>query len=165
MSYKSLYVVCLFVFYIIGCSTDSTNDSIFPVPPTIDEADDNQNNNALANLPAPVSDPVSDPVSEHLPDFHGEHISGKLDRSKSDYRTKYINRETFAYYHTLALGIEDSLLIRIILSQPAPGITPDLGPVITDGDILLVKLDKLREPGIWDGVLMKNLTTNFSFGK
>ena len=47
MSYKSLYVVCLVVFCIIGCSTDSTNDSIFPVPPTVDapttdEVDDNQ---------------------------------------------------------------------------------------------------------------------------
>ena len=161
MSYKSLYVVCLLVFYIIGCSTDSTNDSIFPVPPTIDEADDNQNNNSLANLP----DPVSEPVSEHLPDFHGEHISGKLDKSKSDYRHKRINGKSFGYYYTLTLGIDDSLLIRIILSEPAPGITPDLGKVITDEDILLVKLDQLREPGIWDGVLVKNLTTNFSFGK
>ena len=57
MSYKSLYVVCLLVFYIIGCSTDSTDDSIFPVPPTIDEADDNQNNNASADPPAPIIEP------------------------------------------------------------------------------------------------------------
>ena len=39
MAYKSLYVVSLLVFYILGCSTDSTNDSIFPVPPTVDEED------------------------------------------------------------------------------------------------------------------------------
>ncbi len=163
MLYNSL-CVCLLVLCVIGCSMDSTDDeSIFPVPPTIDEADDNPNNNALADLP----DPVSEPVSEHLPvpDFHGEHISGKLDKSKSDYRHKSINGKGFGYYYTLALEIEDSLLIRIILSEPAPGITPDLGKVITDEDILLVKLDQLREPGIWDGVLVKNLTTNYSFGK
>ena len=164
MSYKSLSVMCLVVFCMIGCSTDSTNDSIFPVPPTVDapttdEADDTPNNNASANLP----DPIIEPVEEHLPDFHGEYISGKLDKSKSDFRFKRINGKGFGYYYTLALELDDSLLIRIILSEPAPGITPDLGQVIDDEDILLVKLDKLRKPGIWDGVLVKNVTTNFSF--
>ena len=38
MAYKILYVMCLLVFSVIGCSTDSTDDkSIFPVPPTIPE--------------------------------------------------------------------------------------------------------------------------------
>ena len=74
MSYKSLYIVCLLVFYIIGCSTDSTNDSIFPVPPTVDEEGNSQNNNSLENLP----EPIIEPVIERLPDFHGEYVSGKL---------------------------------------------------------------------------------------
>ena len=161
MSYKSLYVVCLLVFYILGCSTDSRNDSIFPVPPTVDEEDNNENNNSLANL----SDPIIEPVIERLPDFHGEYVSGKLDKSKSDFRLKRINGKSFGYYHTLALGIDDAILIRIVLSEAAPGITPDLGQVITDEDILLVKLERLREPGIWEGGLVKNLTTNFSFDK
>ena len=161
MSYKCLYVVSLLVFYILGCSTDSTNDSIFPVPPTIDEEDNNQNNNSLASLP----DPIIEPALECLSDFQGEYISGKLDRSKSDYRRKSINQKAFEYYYTLALEIDESILIRIVLSEAAPGITPDLGRVITNEDILLVKLDRLREPGIWEGVLVKNLTTNFSFGK
>lgn len=161
MSYKSLYVVYLLVFYILGCSTDSTNDSIFPVPPTIDEEDNGQNNNSLANLP----DPITEPAVECLPDFQGEYISGKLDRSKSDYRRKNINQKLFEYYYTLALAIDESILIQIVLSEAAPGITPDLGRVITDEDILLVKLEQLKEPGIWEGVLVKNLTTNFSFGK
>ena len=159
MSYKSLYVVCLLVFYIIGCSTDSTNDTIFPLPPTVDEEDNNENNNSLANLP----DPIIEPVIECLPDFHGEYVSGKLDSSKSDYRLKHINQKAFGYYYTLVLGIDDSIFIQIILSEAAPSITPDLGRVITDEDILLVKLERLREPGIWEGVLVKNLTTNFSF--
>ncbi len=161
MSYKSLYIVCLLVFYILGCSTDSTNDSIFPVPPTVDGEGNNENNNSLENLP----EPIIEPIIERLPDFHGEYVSGKLDKSKSDFRLKRINGKSFGYYHTLALGIDDSILIRIVLSEAAPGITPDLGQVITDEDILLVKLDRLREPGIWEGVLVKNLTTNFSFGK
>ena len=163
MSYKSLYVVCLLVFYIIGCSTDSTNDTIFPVPPTVDEEDNNQNNNSLANLPDPIIEPTIEPVIECLPDFQGEYISGKLDSSKSDYRQKHINQKAFGYYYTLVLGIDDSIFIQIILSEAAPGITPDLGRVITDEDILLVKLEQLREPGVWEGVLVKNLTTNFSF--
>ena len=161
MSYKSLYIVCLLVFYILGCSTDSRNDSIFPVPPTVDEEDNNRNNNSLANL----SDPIIEPAIECLPDFQGEYVSGKLDKSKSDYRRKSINLKTFEYYYTLALEIDESILIQIVLSEAAPGITPDLGAVITNEDILLVKLDRLREPGIWEGVLVKNLTTNFSFGK
>ena len=161
MAYKSLYVVSLLVFYILGCSTDSTNDSIFPVPPTVDEEDNTQNNNSLADL----SDPIIEPAIECLPDFHGEYVSGKLDKSKSDYRVKHINQKAFGYYYTLVLEIDDSILIRIVLSETAPGRTPDLGLVITDEDILLVKLERLKKPGIWEGVLVKNLTTNFSFGK
>lgn len=161
MPYKSLYALCLMVFYVIGCSTDTTNDSIFPVPPTVDAEDNNPNNNSLEKLP----EPTIEPVIERLPDFHGEYVSGKLDHFKSDFRLKRINGKSFGYYHTLALGIDDAILIRIVLSEAAPGITPDLGQVITDEDLLLVKLDRLKEPGIWNGVLVKNLTTNFSFGK
>ena len=159
MPYKTLFVMCLLVFHIIGCAMDNTNDSIFPVPPTVDEEDKNQDNNSLENLP----DSIIEPVIECLPDFHGEYISGKLDKSKSDYRRKHINRKTFVYYYALALEIDESILIQIVLVEAAPGVTPDLGQVITNEDILLVRLDRLREPGIWDGVLVKNLTTNFSF--
>ena len=88
-----------------------------------------------------------------------------MDKSKSDYRRTNINRKAFEYYYTLALEIDDSILIRIVLSEAAPGRTPDLGRVITHEDILLVKLEGLKKPGIWEGVLVKNLTTNFSFGK
>lgn len=161
MAYKTLCVMCLLVFHSIGCSTDSTNESIFPVPPTVDTEDNNPNTNASADLP----DPISEPAIECLPDFQGEYISGKLDRSKSDSRRKNINQKVFEYYYTLALEIDESILIQIVLAEAAPGRTPDLGQVITDEDILLVKLEQLREPGIWEGVLVKNLTTNFSFTK
>ena len=68
MSYKSLYVVCLLVFYIMGCSTDSTDDvSIFPVPPTIPEETKEATppaiDNAVVNplIPQPI---VEEPVIE-----------------------------------------------------------------------------------------------------
>lgn len=38
MAYKTSFALCLLIFHIIGCSTDSSDDaSIFPVPPTIPE--------------------------------------------------------------------------------------------------------------------------------
>ena len=162
MVYK-LLCVYLLIGCVIACSTDSTNDSIFPVPPTVDEENNNQNNNntSLETL----TEPIVEPAIECLPDFHGEFVSGKLDKSKSDFRLKRINAKSFGYYYTLALGIDDTILIQIVLSEIAPGITPDLGQIIKDEDLLLVKLERLREPGIWEGVLVKNLTTNFSFGK
>lgn len=161
MLYNAL-CLCLLMCCVIACTSQNRDDSIFPVPPTGTEednnlahGDNNENNNSSENLP--------EPVIECLPDFHGEYISGKLDRSKSDYRRKSINQKTFAYYYTLALEINDSILIQIVLAEAAPSITPELGHVITDEDILLVRLDRLKEPGIWEGVLVKNLTTNFSF--
>ena len=161
MLYNTL-CVCLLMCCVIACTSQNRDDSIFPVPPTVAEednnlvqGDNNENNNASENLP--------EPVIECLPGFQGEYVSGKLDKSKSDYRRKSINGKTFEYYYTLALGINDAILIQIVLSEAAPSITPDLGHVITNEDILLVRLERLREPGIWDGVLVKNLTTNFSF--
>lgn len=156
--------ICLLMCCVIACTSQNTDDSIFPVPQPVAEedsnlaqGDNNENNNSSENLP--------EPVVECLPDFHGEYISGELDNSKSDYRRKRINTKIFGYYYTLALKINDASLIQIVLAEAAPGITPDLGQVITDEDILLVRLERLREPGIWDGVLVKNLTTNFSFDK
>lgn len=161
MLYNAL-CMCLLMCCVVACTSQNRDDSIFPVPPAVAEEDNNlaqednnENNNSSENLP--------DPVVGCLPDFHGEYISGKLDKSKSDYKRKRINTKTFEYYYILALEIDESILIQIVLVEAAPGITPDLGQVITDEDILLVRLDQLREPGIWDGVLVKNLTTNFSF--
>ena len=68
MSYKPLYVMCILVFYVMGCSTDSTDDqSIFPVPPIIPEkkkeATTPEIDNEVVNplIPQPI---VEEPVIE-----------------------------------------------------------------------------------------------------
>ncbi len=70
MSYKTLFVMCLLVFYVIGCSTDNTdNESIFPVPPTIPEETEEATPPAIDNtvvdplIPQPI---VEEPVVEEL---------------------------------------------------------------------------------------------------
>ena len=68
MSYKSLYVMCLLVFYVMGCSTDSTDDeSIFPVPPIISEEKQEATTPKIPVevVPPPVPQPiVEEPVVE-----------------------------------------------------------------------------------------------------
>lgn len=68
MPYKSLYVMCLMVFYVIGCSTDSTDDeSIFPVPPIIAEEEQTPTPPVIPAqvVPPPVPQPiVEEPLVE-----------------------------------------------------------------------------------------------------
>lgn len=68
MVYKTLYVMCLLVFYMIGCSTDNTDDaSIFPVPPTIPEETQEATPPAIPVQVVPPSVPqpiVEEPVIE-----------------------------------------------------------------------------------------------------
>ena len=166
MLYKSLCIY-LWICCVIGCTTQSTSDeevdSIFPTPPTITQDDSTPGLSATQIQNLPENQENQDELAECLPDFHGEYISGELDKSNSDYRRKHINQKLFAYYYTLALRIDDATRIQILLPEAAPAQTPDLGVVISPEDILLVKLIRLSEPGIWEGVLVKNLTTNFSF--
>lgn len=60
--------MCLLVFYVIGCSTDSTEDaSIFPVPPTIPEEEQEVTHPEIPIevLPPPIPQPiVEEPVIE-----------------------------------------------------------------------------------------------------
>ena len=68
MAYKFLYVMCLLVFYVIGCSTDNTEDaSIFPVPPIIleEEQEVTPPEIPVEVLPPPIPQPVvEEPVIE-----------------------------------------------------------------------------------------------------
>ncbi len=68
MSYKSLYAMCLLAFYVIGCSTDSTDDeSIFPVPPIIAEEEQEATPPVIPVevVPPPIQQPiVENPVIE-----------------------------------------------------------------------------------------------------
>lgn len=53
--------MCLLVFYILGCSTDSTdNESIFPVPPIISEEEQEVTPPRLPveMVPPPVPQPI-----------------------------------------------------------------------------------------------------------
>lgn len=77
MAYKTLFVMCLLMFYVIGCSTDSTgNESIFPVPPTIAEE-----GNESTPLEIPNPPPVQQPVVEVEPEVEQEEA---IEREKEE---------------------------------------------------------------------------------
>lgn len=98
-----------------------------------------------------------------LPDFHGELISGELNSNGSNYRSIAVNEKTLSYYYTLNLLIDESIYINVVLEEAALARSDEVGIQIKDEDFLLVKLDRLLEPGIWHGTLVKNLTRNISF--
>lgn len=76
MAYKTLFVMCLLMFYVIGCSTDSTDDeSIFPVPPTIVEE---ENESTPLEIPNP---PIQQPVVEVKPEVEQEEA---IEREKEE---------------------------------------------------------------------------------
>lgn len=101
--------------------------------------------------------------AECLPDFHGDLISGTLNREGSDHKRISVNQKAIIYYYTLNLLIDDSIYINVVLEEAALARSDEVGVQITDEDFLLVKLDRLLEPGIWQGTLVKNLTRNISF--
>ena len=66
MSYKFL-CVCLLMYCIVGCSTDSTDDqSIFPVPPIISEEEKEATTPEIQNevVNVPIVEPVPEPIVE-----------------------------------------------------------------------------------------------------
>ena len=101
--------------------------------------------------------------AECLPNFHGELISGTLNKEGSDYKRILVNKKAIIYYYTLNLLIDDSIYINVVLEEAALARSDEVGSQIIDEDFLLVKLDRLLEPGIWQGTLVKNLTQNISF--
>lgn len=101
--------------------------------------------------------------AECLPDFHGELITGEFNSTRSDRRRIAVNQKAIIYYYTLNLLIDDSIYINIVLEEAALAYSAEVGLQIDDEDFLLVKLDRLLEPGIWQGTLVKNLTRNISF--
>ena len=109
-------------------------------------------------------------VVECPPEFHGEFITGKLNRSDSEMEVKQINRNVKHYFYTLNLILDDTTSINVVLEEAVLGyeIQREFGKRkmdtwIEDKDLLLVKLDHIIEPGTWKGVLIKNLTQNISF--
>lgn len=132
MSYKSLYVVSLLVFYIIGCSTDSTDDtSIFPVPPTIPEQTQEATPPVVPVqvVPPPVPQPiVEEPVIEEPiveePEPEPEPIEKEPEEPKDDTHPKFVDStvwhgdvgialDTNQFIFTFDENI-DSAIIRLI---------------------------------------------------
>ena len=132
---------------VIGCTIESPeNDAEEPGVPT-------------PTVPTPVA-PVE---TERLPEFHGEFISGELNRQGSKIQTLRVNAKIITYYHTLNLLLNDFVSIIVVLDEPALAYSDQTGKQIINKDILLVELDRLIEPGTWNGRLVKNLTQNISF--
>ena len=132
---------------VIGCTIESpendAEESVVPIP----------------TVPTPVA-PVE---AERLPEFHGEVISGELNRQGSEIQNLQINRKRITYYYTLNLLIKDFVSIIVVLDEPALAYSDEKRNQIVDEDILLVELDRLIEPGTWNGRLVKNVTQNISF--
>ena len=144
---QKILCVGLLVCCVIGCTIESpendAEESVLPTP----------------TVPTPVA-PVE---AERLPEFHGEFISGKLNHQGSEMQTLRINAKRITYYHTLNLLIKDFVSIIVVLDEPALAYSDKEGRQIVDEDILLVELDRLIEPGTWNGRLVKNVTQNISF--
>ena len=132
---------------VIGCTIESpendAEESVVPIP----------------TVPTPVA-PVE---TERLPEFHGEFISGEFKSYGSEKQDLHINRQRITYYHTLNLLIKDFVSIIVVLDEPALAHSDKKKNQILNEDILLVELDRLIEPGIWNGRLVKNVTQNISF--
>ena len=127
------------------------------------EAPENDDEESVVPMPAVPTLPVEPVASECPPEFHGEFISGKLNKQGSDHEIIRVNAKRLIYYYTLNLLLKDSVAITVVLDEAALAFSGKVGHQILDGDFLLVRLDRLLEPGTWEGSLVKNLTQNLSF--
>ena len=162
MKILSVFLCCVCV---IGCASYSDDDEGVRNTFLSDPAD-------TESQTAPVDDVnilVENP-NERPPDLHGEHITGKLNTGYSEKKILVVNENRLQYYYTLNLELNDSTVINIVLEEAFLNASWKAGEdnnnnrrQIHDGDLLLVKLDHVLEPGVWKGVLVKNLTRNISF--
>lgn len=160
MKILSVFLCCVCV---IGCASYSDDDEGVRNTFLSDPAD-------TESQTAPVDDVniLAENPDERPPDLHGEHITGKLNTGYSEKKTLVVNENRLQYYYTLNLELNDSTIINIVLEEALLNASWKVGKdnirwQIQDGDLLLVKLDHVLEPGVWKGVLVKNLTQNRSF--
>ncbi|MXV85712.1 hypothetical protein F4X88_02630 [Candidatus Poribacteria bacterium] len=99
MAYKTFFVLCLLAFYVIGCSTDNTDDaSIFPVPPTIPEETQEATPPVVPVqvVPPPVPEPiVEEPVIEEPvveePEPEPEPVEEEPEEPKDETHPKFVD--------------------------------------------------------------------------
>ena len=160
MKILSLFLCCVCV---IGCASYSDDDEGVRNTFLSDSADTESQEAPTDSVDVQVENPDECP-----PDLHGEHITGKLDTTHSESNTITVNENRLEYYYALNLELNDSTVINIVLEEAFLNTSWKAGAgiirrQIRDGDLLLVKLDHVLEPGVWKGVLVKNLTRNISF--
>lgn len=158
-------ILSLFLCYVcvIGCASYSDDDEGVRNTFLSDSADTESQ-----TAPTDSVDVMAENPDECPPDLHGEHITGQLYEGKSETKTLSVNDKRLKYFYTLNLELNDSTVINIILEEAILSASWNIHePVrkkkIGQGDLLLVKLDHIIEPGVWKGVLVKNLTQNISF--
>ena len=145
---QRILCICLLVCCGIGCTIEAP------------ENDEEESGVPMPAVPTLPGEPIA---SECPPEFHGELISGKLNSQGSDRETIHVNAKRLSYYYTLNLLLKDSVTITVVLDEAALAFSDKVGHQVLDGDFLLVRLDRLLEPGTWRGSLVKNLTQNLSF--
>lgn len=159
MSYKSLYVMCLLIFYVIGCSTDSAeNESIFPVPPTIPEEEQAA---TPPVIPVPVvSPPVPQPIVEEPvveepiieePELEPEPIEEEPEEPQDDTHPKFVDStvwhgdigialDTNQFIFTFDEDIE-AAVIRLIDITQGKRIDMDWEHFIRGKQVVLLKVE------------------------
>ena len=161
MKILSVFLCCVCV---IGCASYSDDDEGVRNTFLSDPADTESQTVPVDDVNILVENP-----DERPPDLHGEHITGKFNTGYSEFKTIAVNENRLQYYYTLNLELNDSTVINIVLEEAllnaswkADADKPNRRQ-IHDGDLLLVKLDHVLEPGVWKGVLVKNITENITF--
>ena len=162
-----LHYIFLLLVCIIGCTSYGDDEDeirgIFPSD-SVTEADTESQTASQTALVDDVN--ITD---ECPPDLHGEHITGTFNSEKSELKHILVNDKRLRYCYTLNLELNASTVINIDLEEAILASSWKLGDStlrdlqLADEDLLLVKLDRILEPGVWKGLLVKNLTRNISF--
>ena len=161
MKILSVFLCCVCV---IGCASYSDDDEGVRGTFLSDSADTERQTAPVDDVGVPVENPDECP-----PDLQGEPITGKLNTGYSEKQILVVNENRLQYYYTLNLELNDSTVINIVFEEAflnaswKVGGERDARRQIHDGDLLLVKLDHVLEPGVWKGTLVKNITQNRSF--
>ena len=130
------------VFAILMVSCENMTDTVTPEPESVD-----------------ISTTSTETETDGTDTFY---VSGILDSSKSKTSAKRVNLTNYRYIHEVYITQNNGTSIIIVLPEALSRIV-DGEILLEDGDLLVLKLDTLVKPGVWQGVLVENLTKNISF--